>query len=215
MFKRSPTYMFCLLCSVGCTKGVVNFAVLDQNNIPQPLFARLASTNLLLTSAAQVSPLAGTCDVKINSISAQLVGVNAAPVPLDNLSTVSATVNCGSTGKFAFTLKDLSDLLGNPAPTDNTSYVVQLRGITDGGISNPTTINIHYSTTGAEGPKHILITSGGTVSQTGSQRFAASTSFKAQVRVDHLMVNQPTNDFAGTASSTSFRMKTGAAAEAD
>lgn len=204
------------LTAVGCTKTTPEFAVLDQNNIPQPMFNGSTSMNAILTSATETFAIQGQCDPKIHAIEAMVVGPNSGFVSANAISNSGFTLACATSGTFSMTLKTLAGL--GLAVVENSNYEIDLRAVTAGGISNSSRIHLHYSTAGATGPKRLLLTSGATASSSAAPRIATSPNFKAEVRVDHML-----NDYSSTSSqdamalktSTNFRMKTGPAAEND
>lgn len=203
---RVLSFSFGLAFSLGCTKGVVNFAVFDQDSIPQPLFAGQTSTNVQITLPTQTTSISGQCDPKISAIVAMAGGAAATFDKLETIATSSVTVDCAGAGTFSFTLKALNAL--GFTITDNTTYDVKLKAVTDGGISNESHILIRYATTFHD---RVLITSGATLSNVNAARMAASLpggTFQAQIRVHHMM-----NDV--TATSSHYKMKIGVAADKD
>lgn len=173
------------LCALvlGCTKGNPTFSDLGSDNIPQPLFSGASSETLQSATATQTYVISGECDPKIESILATTVGLTTAQVSLNSLATTSSvSINCGTTGKFSFTLKSLTDL--GFTIVDNRTYDIELRGVTSGGLSRSSLIHIVYSTGGGPDAKQIKIISGATESNSGP-RLATSTSFNAVIRVSN------------------------------
>jgi hypothetical protein len=165
-------------------------------------------------SSTQTFAISGTCDSKIRDISGTAVGTATAFSTLSSMSTGGVTVNCSSTGTFSFTLKSLADL--GYTVVSGTTYDIQLRAITSGGTSRPSTIHIVYSTTGGADPHHILITSGGTESSS-AERIALSSHFKAQIRISGKITNYSSaaSPDANLKSSTHFQMRSGYAAQSN
>lgn len=198
--------------SLGCTKGIPTFQNLD-GTIPQPLFSGSTTKSYLTMTSTQTFDVSGQCDEKIRELVATPVGVNSTQSTLAAMVTSGITVNCATNGTFSFQLKSLADL--GFTLVDNSNYEIQLRGVTSGGISEPSTIRILYSTTGGAGPKRVVLTSGGTETTTSGERLATSANFKAEVRLDHRMNTYSTvSDHTSMTekSSTSFKFKSGAAA---
>src|SRR6185437_8728984 len=92
---------------------------------------------------------------------------------------------------------------------DNSTYEIQIRGVTDGGISNPSTIEIRYGL-----PKQIVLTSGSALSTNTNPRLVTSTNFKGAIKVAHAVNNnaggfQSTADQMTLKTSTNYQMRTG------
>ena len=201
-----------VLLSVGCTKGTPDFATLDENSVPQPTFGGGATlTNITVTSPAAAIPVTGDCNSRISALVAVTVGGNTA-MSLASMVSGGVQVDCTSTGHFSFTLTNIAAL--GFVLVDEQSYDIQLRGVTAGGISRPSTIHLKYS---PYRPERVMITSGSTDSAvTGNPRLATSASFKAVVRLGHFSnatltnVNEPL-----IKSSTNFKYKGGVAGAVD
>ncbi len=199
--------MVVVLFSFGCTKGAPTFETLDSSNIPQPTFSGLTYKSVTTATPSATFPILGECDPRISGLLASAVGVSGSQ-SINSFAVSTVSVTCASDGKFSFTLKSLTDL--GFTISDNRTYQVEVRGITDAGISRPSTIRILYLA-----PKRIFITSGGTQSNTVGPRLSIGTTFQAEVRLGHLI-----NDYSNGAemkakTSASFIMKSGAAESAD
>jgi hypothetical protein len=199
---------------LGCTKGVPTFSTLDGNNIPQPMFLGATQETLNAASTAETFLITGQCDPKIQNIAGSAVGSASTFSTLSTMSTTPVTINCASSGQFSFTLKSLSDLGFNPQ--NNQTYDVQLRAITSGGVSNPSTVHIAYSTANGPDDKHILVTSGSTLSGTGARISIGTTSFSGTIRVSHMAVLDPvTGQNVTEKTGSQFKMKIGVAKQND
>lgn len=201
-----------VLFTFGCTKGAPSFETLDPSNIPQPLFSGLTYRSLTTATPTATFPVIGECDPRITGLLATVVGVSSAQ-SLSAISTAPVNVTCATNGKFSFTLTSLNAM--GFSISDNRTYEVELRAVTDGGVSRPSVIRVLYLT-----PKRIYLTSGSTLSNTNAPRIAQGATFKAEVRLGHLMNDYPelTNVNATTMnikSGANFTMKAGAAASAD
>jgi hypothetical protein len=201
--------------TLGCTKGAPNFESLGADNIPQPLFSGATQETLNASSTSQTFSITGDCDSKIRDISGLAVGTTTAFSSLASLAVSAVTVACATTGHFSFTLKSLNDL-GYTALSGQT-YNIQLRAITSGGTSNPSTIHIAFSTAGGPDPKHILLTSGATASTISGPRLATGLAFKAEIRVTNKVLNYGgatgTQDAMTLKSGTAFQMRSGLSAQ--
>jgi hypothetical protein len=190
---------------------------LDQGVIPMPLFAGSNQLEVLSLTDTQTYAIQGQCDHRIQSLSAAATGA-ANATNLQSMTTGGLNVTCAQDGQFSFTLKSLTDL--GFAPQDNGTYTIQLFAVTRAGNSNPSTIRIVYSKEGGTGPKRILITSGSTQTSRSPviARQAASTSFRAEIRVDHQLNHYTTPTSADSMlvkTSPSFKMKLGPASSND
>jgi hypothetical protein len=193
-----------MAASLGCTKGTPDFSTLGSDSVPQPKFSGATETSLTATSPSQIFSISGDCDTNIRDITGTAVGTATAFSTLTAMSTSGVTVNCSSTGTFSFTLKSLTDL--GYTPVDGTTYDIQLRAITSGGTSNPSTIHIVYSSSGGASPNRILITSGGTESSSGERISSGGGHFKAQIRVSNRI-----NAYSSASTQDAMTLKTGGA----
>jgi hypothetical protein len=205
------------LIALGCTKATPGFDTLDSSSIPQPLFSGATSETVSTTSNSTTFSISGTCDFKINSIVAQAVGAGSQGA-LSAVSVGTPTVDCQSSGKFSFTLKSLTDL--GFSASENQTFVVNLYGMTTSGLSRASSINISFASPNSNGPKRMILTSGGTESSSSGPRLATSTDFKAEIRVDHRMLNYANPSVTDamtvqTSSGGNFKAKIGAAASAN
>src|SRR5271156_4969907 len=119
---RSNGYLMAGLCALalGCTKVNPNFNTLDQNVIPQPLFAGLNVKEISTQSSSQTSSIQGQCDPRITALTAAAQGINST----QSINTVTSgiAVNCAGNGTFSFTLNSLSSLgYTIISGTDNTT----------------------------------------------------------------------------------------------
>jgi hypothetical protein len=203
--------------TLGCTKGSPNFDSLGADNIPQPLFSGATQETLNASSTSQTFSISGDCDSKIRDISGIAVGTPTGFASLASMAAGAVTVDCAATGHFSFTLKSLNDL-GYTAISGQT-YNIQLRAITSGGTSNPSTIHLAFSTAGGSDPKHILLTSGSTASTSGGPRLASGTAFKAEIRVTNKVLNYGagagTQDAMTLKTGTAFQMRSGLSAQSN
>jgi hypothetical protein len=203
---------------LACTKGVPVFQTINQDAIPQPLFSGATTLNLLGVTSTQTYAVTGQCDPRITSLVITPVGAASGAGTGAALTTAGLTVNCASTGQFSFTLKSLVAM--GFTVQNNTNYQIQVQGVTAGGISNASTINIDYTTTGALGPKLVQVTSGSTLSPTvaGQPRQSIGTNFRGEIRVSHTLnsyTNPAVQDVMTVKAGTNFQMKSGVAAESD
>ena len=68
--------------------------------------------------------------------------------------------------------------------TNGTTYNIDLRGVTSGGISNASIIHIAYSPGAGPDPKHILLTGGSTTTHTdGTERMSVGLNVKGTIHV--------------------------------
>jgi hypothetical protein len=211
---RAPVISVLTLITLGCTKGAPTFATLDSGAIPQPKFAGLTEETINASSSTETFAIFGDCDSSITSITGDVVNGASTFSTLTSMSASPITVDCANSGHFSFTLKGLSSL--GISPQNNQTYDVQLRGITSGGVSNPSTIHIAYSTNGGPDSKHILITSGSTLGG-GGTRFTSGTVVKAQIRVTNKLKNYTllNADAMTTTYGAMTKMKSGLAAKDD
>ena len=168
--------------AVGCTKGEPKFEDLDSSSLPQPLFSGRTSTTKQTASAASPYQIDGECDQKVRELVVSVREVSTTPGPLTSFAT-AITVQCSLNGRFSFLLNGLSAL--GITPAEGATYHVDLRAVTSGGISQPSVINIRYSTANGQDPKHMLITGGSTESSGLGPRVATSTNYKALIRVSN------------------------------
>lgn len=196
-----------LMFSLGCTKGSPSFETLDIGNIPRPTFAGLSFKSVTTATPSATFAIQGECDRRISGLLATVVGISSAQ-GVNSVAVSGSSVTCASDQKFSFTLKSLAAL--GFAVSDNRTYEVELRAITDAGVSLPSTIRILYLT-----PKRIFITSGGTQSQTVGPRLSSGATYQAEVRLGHLINNYATAAEMKAKTSANFIMKSGAAESAD
>jgi len=155
-FKRRIFLMIGMCSVLGCAKGTPTLETISDGSLPQPRFSGQTS-KAFSTSVDRTFDVQGECDPKIREI------VAIAPtISSSNSSTITVggiNVSCSADGKFSLTLKKLQDMgfaLASPS-----IYNIELRGITDGGISKASVISITYNT--ALGGTHLtLVTAGGT-----------------------------------------------------
>jgi hypothetical protein len=169
--------------TLGCSKGTPEFALLDQNVIPQPKFSGLTTKNISSSSDSETYQISGECDPKIRSLSAMPVNVVSSFSTIDSYTVSNATVNCASTGTFSFELKSLTAL--GYTVSQNTTYEIQLRGLTSAGNSNPSYIRIRY--TNPVGAPRLTLAGGGVHSaSTLVGRRISSVNFNADVTMNYL-----------------------------
>lgn len=159
--------------SISCTKATPTFALLDVNNIPQPMFAGSTSKTIVATKEDTTFAIQGECDPKIRDIMGQALGATGAFGNMKAIAKSTVTVACASTGKFSFELKSLQSL-GYKAQ-DGETYEIELRADTSAGVSNPSYIRITYNPAQG-GYRPVLLTGGSTFGATGG-------TFSADVRV--------------------------------
>lgn len=193
-----------LALNLGCTKGAPNFASLGADNIPMPMFSGKTETSLSATSSTETFSISGDCDSKIRDITGKANGTATAFSSLSAMAVSGVSVDCGTTGRFSFTLKSLLDL--GYTPVNGKTYDIQLRAVTSAGTSNPSTIHITYTPGGVP----FRITSGGTTSSS-LERVASGSVFKAEIRIGHQISDgaQGTVDGMTLKSGTKFQMRAG------
>jgi hypothetical protein len=199
--------------TLGCTKGVPGFSTLDSSNLPQPLFSGATEETITASSPLQTFAISGDCDSRITDIAGSAEGTAKTFSTLGAMAVSSVSIDCSASGHFSFTLKSLADL--GFSPDSGLTYNVDLRAITNGGISNASVIHITYSPGAGPDPKHILLTGGSTASSSG-ERVALGSGIKATLRVstrapassDHSVADAMT-----TKTGTHIIMKMGPAAQ--
>lgn len=160
---------------VGCTKSSPSFEGLDSSNLPQPLFNGRSSVIKETASPATLYQVDGQCDPRIRDIVASVREGSSASGPLNTIAT-SVSVQCATHGRFSFVLKSLTGL--GITPAEGQTYHVDLRAVTLGGLSQASTINIHFSALNGPDEKHLLLTS-------GSAKESTSSSYSAVIRIGH------------------------------
>lgn len=185
---------------MSCTKGQPDIQMISEDAIPRPLFTGNAMNNrtlkpIITDSSTTGFQIDGECDPKIASIQGLAVGSSNSQISSVDFFASSVSISCSSDGRFSFQLKSLTDL--GYTPVEGTVYVIELRGVTSGGISKPSIIRITY-TTSMGGHTPTLITSGGTGSGAMINTVSndPTNGFSAQVRIS----NKQNQNLPGTSS---------------
>jgi hypothetical protein len=183
--------------SLACTKSQPDFAVIDEDNIPRPLFSGSTKKQLFTGNNNLTFKINGECDPKISEIKGTAIGTNYNAANMRELTVNDISLTCTSDGKFSFELKSLSNL--GYTLTENSVYEIQLRGVTTAGMSKPSSILITYSTK-LGGARPTLITSG----STGTQPLTTTNGFSARIRIG----NKSNGDISNPATADNASLKT-------
>lgn len=191
VLKRPNSFaaMLGFVALLGCEGGVPEFTELSKGKIPQPTLAGKTKSTITVTSPAQLIPLSGECDSRVQSLEIKIADKTNWLNPTE-VAASQPTVDCKETKSFTMNIKSLSTL-GYWSTASEFSFDISLRAVTKAGNSGETVVTVYYKIGPDSKPPIGNLSSGSGAS--------GSTNYKMDARVNFGQTS--------SASSTSYKIE--------